>query len=300
MAFALVMVLYSESYGSIRSFAIKHGDVVAPNRDLLALGVANLASGLFLGMPIGAGYSATSANEAAGAGSRLSGGVAAAVMLVVVLTVLPGIALTPEPVLGAVVIHAVSHALSPSVFRSYFRWHRDRLVAMASVIFVLWLGVLDGLLAAIAISLIMLLRRLSNSGIAVLGRIGEGHDFVNIALHPDAKPVPGLLILRPDEPLFFANADRILTQARQRIAAAGAGVKPIILSLEESFDLDSSSLESLQEFFKWCASQGKHLILARLKDPVQDLLKKADEPGVTMPVLTGLSVDDAVRMAGTS
>lgn len=296
LAIALVMVLYSESYGSIRSFAIKHGDAVAPNRDLLALGAANIASGLMLGMPIGAGYSGTSANEAAGATSQLSGGVAALVMLVLVLTVLPSIALTPQPVLAAIVIHAVSHALNPKVFRPYFLWRRDRLVAISSVIFVLWLGVLDGLLAAITISLIMLLRRFSETGVAVLGRLGDGHDFVNIELHPEAKPVAGLLILRPEEPLFFANAERILAEARQKITAAGTGVNPIILSLEESFDLDSSSLESLQDFLSWCDGQGKRLVLARLKDPVQDLLKKA-MAGAAAPLLTGLSVDDAVRMA---
>ena len=297
LGFALVMVLYSESYGSIRSFAIKHGDAVAPNRDLLALGAANTASGLFLGMPIGAGYSGTSANEAAGACSQLSGGIAAVVMLCVVLTLLPAIALTPEPVLAAIVIHAVSHALNPRVFRPYFVWHRDRLVAIGSVVFVLWLGVLDGLLAAIAISLTMLLRRLSGSTIAVLGRLGEGHDFVNVALHPDARQIAGLLILRPDEPLFFANADRILAQARLKILAAGAAVNPVVVSLEESFDLDSSSLESLQEFFDWCAAKGKRLVLARLKEPVQELLGTAISPGPAAPVLTGLSVDDAVALA---
>jgi len=297
LGFALVMVLYSESYGSIRSFVIKHGDAVAPNRDLLALGAANTASGLFLGMPIGAGYSGTSANEAAGACSQLSGGIAAVVMLCVVLTLLPAIALTPEPVLAAIVIHAVSHALNPRVFRPYFVWHRDRLVAIGSVVFVLWLGVLDGLLAAIAISLTMLLRRLSGSTIAVLGRLGEGHDFVNVALHPDARQIAGLLILRPDEPLFFANADRILAQARLKILAAGAAVNPVVVSLEESFDLDSSSLESLQEFFDWCAAKGKRLVLARLKEPVQELLGTAISPGPAAPVLTGLSVDDAVALA---
>ena len=297
LGFALVMVLYSESYGSIRSFAIKHGDAVAPNRDLLALGAANTASGLFLGMPIGAGYSGTSANEAAGACSQLSGGIAAVVMLCVVLTLLPAIALTPEPVLAAIVIHAVRHALNPRVFRPYFVWHRDRLVAIGSVVFVLWLGVLDGLLAAIAISLTMLLRRLSGSTIAVLGRLGEGHDFVNVALHPDARQIAGLLILRPDEPLFFANADRILAQARLKILAAGAAVNPVVVSLEESFDLDSSSLESLQEFFDWCAAKGKRLVLARLKEPVQELLGTAISPGPAAPVLTRLSVDDAVALA---
>ncbi len=86
------MILYAESYGSISSFALKHGDRVSSNRDLLALGASNLLSGLFHGMPAGAGYSATSANEAAGARSRLAGLTAAAVMLLIVLTVLPYIA----------------------------------------------------------------------------------------------------------------------------------------------------------------------------------------------------------------
>jgi MFS superfamily sulfate permease-like transporter len=95
LALALALIVYAESYGSIRGFAMKHGDAVSPNRDLAALGVANLVSGLMQGMPVGAGYSASSANEAAGANSRLAGLFAAAVLLVIVLLLLPLIAYTP-------------------------------------------------------------------------------------------------------------------------------------------------------------------------------------------------------------
>ena len=297
LGFALVMVLYSESYGSIRSFAIKHGDAVAPNRDLLALGASNLAAGLFLGMPVGAGYSGTSANEAAGATSRWAGLTACAVVLAAMLFVLPEIAWTPEPVLAAIVIHAVSHSLRPAVFRPYFSWRRDRLVAIAAIVAVLWLGVLDGLLAAIAISVVMLLRRFSESTICTLGRLGDGHDFVNIADHPDAKPVPGLLVLRPDEPLFFANAERILTQVRRRIIEAGRDVHAVVLSLEETIDLDGTSVEALQAFFDWAAHNGTFLVLARLKHPVHVLLDRVVRPSPSPPKLIGLSVDDAVRVA---
>ena len=297
LGFAMVMILYAESYGSIRSFAIKHGDKVSPNRDLLALGASNLVSGLFHGMPVGAGYSATSANEAAGARSRLAGWIAALVILVIVLTLLPKLALLPEPVLAAIVIHAVSHTLSPALFRPYFIWRRDRLVIIASVIGVLLLGVLDGLLAAVAISLLLMLRRLSESGISVLGRLGQGHDFVNIALHPEARPVTDIIILRPDQPLFFANAERILSQARQTIAAAGQSVHTVILSLEESPDLDSSSLEALLDFSGFVSRHGKRLLLARLKEPVLDILKRVVPVGLTTPSFSGLSVDEAVRVA---
>ena len=93
--------------------------------------VGMLPASALLGMPVGAGYSATSANEAAGASSRWAGAFALLAMLVVVVTLLPSIALTPQPVLAAIVIHAVSRSLQPAIFRQYFAWRRDRLVALA-------------------------------------------------------------------------------------------------------------------------------------------------------------------------
>lgn len=296
LAFAMTMILYSESYSSIRVFAIKHGDNTSPNRDLLALGLSNLVSGLFHGMPVGAGYSGTSANDAAGAVSRLSGLFASFIVLVIVLTTLPSIAMTPEPILAAIVIHAVSHTIKLSIFRPYFIWRRDRLVIIASVIGVLWLGVLDGLLAAIVISLMMVLRKSSESTISVLGRLGQSHDFVDIANHLEAKPVDSIIILRPDEPLFFANAERILNGARQKILSAGSSLHSVIISLEESPDLDSTSLEALQDFFGFVAQQEKQLFLARLKHPVYELLKRLVPSSLQMPSFTDLSVNEAVKL----
>jgi MFS superfamily sulfate permease-like transporter len=297
LGFAMVMILYSESYSSIRVFAMKHGDDTSPDRDLLALGLSNLVAGLFHGMPVGAGYSGTSANEAAGATSHLSGLYASLVVLAVVLTILPSIAMTPEPILAAIVIHAVSHTLSLSIFRPYILWRRDRLVILASVIGVLWLGVLDGLLAAIGISLMMVLRKSSESAISVLGQLGQGHDFVDIENHPEAKPMTGVIILRPDEPLFFANAERILNGARQTTLSTGSSVHSVIISLEESPDLDSTCLEALQDFFEFISKQEKLLILARLKYPVHQILKRLLPSNQETVLLTELSVDDAVILA---
>ena len=127
-ALALMFILYAESYSSIRTFALKHDESVQPNRDLIALGVANVLSGAFHGTPVGAGYSGTSANEAAGAQSRAAGLYAAATVLALVLLFLPWIERIPGPVLAAIVIHAVSKSLRVAVFRPYFKWRRDRLV----------------------------------------------------------------------------------------------------------------------------------------------------------------------------
>ncbi len=294
---AMLLILYAESYSSIRTFAMKHGDAVAANRDLLALGAANLASGLFHGLAVGAGFSGSSANDAAGAVSKLAGWSAALTLLVVVLTLLPMVALTPEPILAAIVMHAVSHTLRLSVFKTYFFWRRDRFVIVAAVVSVLLLGVLDGLLAAIAVSLVMLLRRLAESSVTVLGRLAHSHDFVSKAVHLEAQSIPGMLILRPDTALFFANADRILAQARRAISAAGERVHIVILSLEESPDLDSTAVEAIGDFYKAMLAEHRQLYFARLKTPVQAVLSHAAIAGLTMAELIDLSVDDAVNVA---
>lgn len=296
LAIALVLVLYAETYGAIRTFAMKHGDGTAPNRDLLTLGAANLLSGMFHGLPVGAGYSATSANEASGARSRLAGWAAAVVLFTVIATLLPFIALMPHPVLAAIVIHAVSHTLTLATFRPYFQWERDRLIVVLSVLAVVILGILDGLLVAIGISLLLMLRHLSKSNVAVLGRLGESHDYVDCAVHPEAQPVPGMLILRPEEALFFANAERIITQAQQPIMGNIKAVDTVILSLEESPDLDSTSLQALDEFTKFVAAQNCQLIFARLKTRAHDVLTRL-ELSPPKPYLTELSVDDAVASA---
>jgi MFS superfamily sulfate permease-like transporter len=290
---AVMFILYAESYGSIRTFGLKHDESVQPNRDLLALGVANLVSSLFHGTPVGAGYSGTSANDAAGAQSRLAGLTAAAVVLVLVLAFLGWIERIPEPSLAAIVIHAVSKSLRFTVFRNYFRWRRDRLAALAAVVAVVVLGVLNGLLAAIALTIALLLRSLARPRLSVLGRVGE-HDYLNLALFPGAITVPGTLVLRPEEPLFFANAEPLLAQVRERVRGQPS-IRLVVLSLEESPDLDGTSLEALAELCNWLSRHGVELRLARLKDSAREALARVNLKGLPADALHYASVDDAVR-----
>jgi sulfate permease, SulP family len=298
LAAALLLILYAESYSSIRGFALKHNDPVQPNRDLLVLGIANVLCGLFHGMPVGAGYSGTSANEAAGAQSRLAGLVAGASVLLMVLLLLRWIERIPEAVLAAIVIHAVSKSWRVSVFRPYLQWKRDRLLALAAVVAVLSLGILNGLLVAIAFSLILLLRQLAAARLSVLGRLANGHDFVDVSQHPDAVQSPEMLILRPEEPLFFANAESVMTLARQQVELRKY-LKQVVLSLEASPDLDSTALESLSDFSAWLQQRGVGLRVARLKDDTRALLLRAALPQLSPQALNYWSVEDAVSAAST-
>jgi MFS superfamily sulfate permease-like transporter len=211
-------------------------------------------------------------------------------VLALVALCLPWIERTPEPVLAAVVIHAVSHTLSLAAFRPYFTWRRDRFVVVAAAVAVMALGVLNGLLAGIAISVAMTLRELSEPRLSELGRHGGGHDYLGLQ-HPGVARVPGVLILRPEAPLFFANVERLLEQARARIAAESP--RAFVLSLEETPDLDGTTVEALCAFTAEQGAAGRETVLARLKDPVLALLQRA-MAGQPAARLEAGSVDDAV------
>jgi sulfate permease, SulP family len=298
LAFALMLILYAESYGSIRSFALKHGDEVSANRDLVALGGANIVSALLQGMPVGAGYSATSANEAAGAQTRWAGLVAAAVVALIVVFLRPELARIPEPVLAAIVIYAVSHSLHPDVFRPYWTWHRDRLVAVAALAGVLALGVLHGLLVAIGVSLLVTLRNFSEPMVSVLGRLRDTHDFVDLSAHADARPVDGIMIVRPEGPLFFANADRMLGKVRKLIAGHADRPATVMLSLEETPDVDGTSIEALRIFAAELRARDRRLLLVRLKPRALEALKRAVDETLPLDALRELSVDECVQSVG--
>jgi MFS superfamily sulfate permease-like transporter len=219
--------------------------------------------------------------------------VAAACVLLMVCLLLRWIERIPQPVLAAIVIHAVSKSMRLSTFAPYFRWHRDRLVALAAVLAVLSLGILNGLLFAIAFSLIMLLRQLATPRLSVLGRLGNGHDFVDIEQHPEAVQAPDMLIVRPEEPLFFVNAEAVLTQARHRVEAR-QGLQRVILSLEECPDLDGTALEAVSDFAAWLSARGIELRVARLKNAARDALSRLAIPQLSPQALDYWSVEDAV------
>jgi MFS superfamily sulfate permease-like transporter len=152
------------------------------------------------------------------------------------------------------------------------------------------------LLAAVGASLLMTLRDLSQHKVSVLGRLGQGHDFVDIVVHPEAKQAPGVLIMRPETPLFFANVEQMLAVVRLQIETADA-VKTLILSLEESPDLDGSSIESLMELAGFARERGIALLLARLHGPARAVLTQAAIPALPASALIYWSVDDAVAKA---
>ncbi|MDR2326219.1 MAG: sodium-independent anion transporter [Acidovorax sp.] len=142
----------------------------------------------------------------------------------------------------------------------------------------------------------MLLKRFAQPRVSWLGRLPQSHDFVDAALHPEAQTQAGLLIARPEAPLFFGNVEPVLAAIGSRVQAGrSAGVQTLVLSLEESSDLDGSSLEALASFAVQMQAWGVVLRLARCKDGVRALLQRADLAGLPPQAYAAWSVADAVE-----
>ena len=297
LAAPIALILFAESWGTVRSMALRHGDLINADRELAAIGAANACSAMLGGMPVGAGFSVGSASESAGAGSRFAALTAALVLLLLALFAGNWLARIPEPMLAAVVIAALTHALSPEPFRKLFAIGRDQWIALFAAGAVLLLGVLNGMLVAVALSIASLLRHFSQPPISELGRTGEdGHDFVDRVAHPEAAEVPGVVAYRPNAPLFFANADASLGRIAD-LASAGEA-RAVVLSLEYTYDLDSSALESFGEFESQLDKHGKRLFLARVHDNVRAALLAAGHERVARNAT--FSVADAVEEAVTA
>jgi MFS superfamily sulfate permease-like transporter len=280
----------------MRTQALVHGDTLNADRELMVLGACNAAAGLLQGMPVGAGFSATSANAAAGAVSRKAGAFALVAVLLALWLALPALQLLPRPVLAVAVISALWHALSVRPLLQVWSMNRDRWLLLAAVAAVLLLGVLDGMLVAIALSVLGALHRFSQPVVHELGELGDSRNYVDVQVQQGASAKPGLLILRPEEPLFFGSAERVMGEVL-RLARLRANLHTVILSLEESADLDSTAVDCLMELRHSLQSVGQALVLARVKTTVRALLQHVDPHGVGHDAQLFWSVADAVEVA---
>lgn len=274
-AVGLMLVLFAESIGAARTFALKNGYDIDANQELRALGVANAASAIFRGMQVGGGTSGTAANDSSGAKTQVSS-IAASLLVMLTLLFLTGwFYHLPEAVLGAIVVHAVWHLLDLRELWRFRRIHRmDFRGAVVAIVGVVAFGILDGLVLAVILTLIALMRFLSMPQVVVLGRLATG-EYVDIARHPEAERFPGILLLRIDRIWFFANADGIREHVNQLILEAPGPLKTIVVSFAPVPLIDVTAVDALAQLLGNARDHGHRIVLAAVRDPVRDTLTRA-------------------------
>jgi MFS superfamily sulfate permease-like transporter len=258
-----------------RSYATRLREHVDQDRELIALGAVNAASGVFQGFPLSSSSSRTPVAEAAGARTQLTG-VVGAVGVTTLLVGAPGLlADLPQAALAAIVIAAVLNLLDARWLRRTYRVRRSEFVlAAASLLGVVVLGVLYGVAAAVALSLLNFVRRAWRPNDAVLGRVDGLKGYHDVSRHPSARQVPGLLVFRFDSPLFFANAEWFRDRVLTLVDTAGRPVRRVLIAAEPMTDVDLTAAEVLRDLHAALAERGVELAFAEMKDPVRERLER--------------------------
>lgn len=269
------LVAFAEAIGPANEFAQKHGGRVDPNRELIAIGAANTGAGLFSGFPIGSSLSKSAANDRAGARTPASLVAAAAATAFVALFLTPLFEPLPEATLGAVVIVAVAGMMKVGRLRRLWNLRRlDFWLAMIALVGVLVAPTLEALALAVVVSLGAMVWRASEPRLTFLGRPKGYLEPVDLESQPMAT-IPGLLVVRPDEMLFFANA----TAVRDAIVLAAHETEPrptvVLLDLSLTRDADVPAVEALEDLQVRLASDGIALWLSHVRPKLLALLERA-------------------------
>ena len=273
---AIAIVGLAEGLSAGRLFAAKGGYRVDTNQELLATGGANIGSGLFHGLGVAGSLSKTAAVDRAGGTSQVSGLSAAAVAIAAILLVAPALSALPKAILSAIVINAVWGLLDLPAIRRFAKVRRnDGLAALVAALGVLLAGPLLGLLMAVGQSLLGLVYRSSRVDMDVLGKIpGEKAAWGGLRDHPERTPVPGILILRVNVSLFWVNAAQVQEAVLAAVKAA-PDTKALVLDLESTDQLDTTSADMLSELRDELTERSVDLYLIRLRWRVRAVLARS-------------------------
>ena len=295
-ALGVALVAYTDNILTGRAFATRRRTSIDPKRELLALGAANLGAGLMHGFPVSSSGSRTAIGDAVGGRTQLTGLVTLAATVLAVLTLGPVLASFPTAALGAVVVYAAVRLIDVPEFRRLARFRRSELlIALATTVLVLIVGVLQGVLVAIGLSILDLLRRVARPHDAIQGLVPDMAGMHDVDDYPEATLVPGLLVYRYDSPLFFANAEDFLSRARAAVTNSLVPVKWFLLNTEAISEVDISAVDALEALRRELTEQGIVFALARMKQDLRSdlapsgLLERVGEDRVFPTLPTALT-----------
>lgn len=272
-AAGIALIAFADTGVLSRTFAARHGEDVNGSTEMKAIGVANVAGGLFGGFPISASGSRTPVAEQSGAHTQLAGVVGALAVLVFVL-VAPGLtAYLPDATLAAVVIVAACALIDVGGMVRMWRMSTVEFgLAVAAFLGVALVGVLQGILVAIGLSFAAVIAQVWQPHRTELVETGEPTGFHDIERHPDGHRIPGLVLVRFDAPLFFANGEIFDEYVRSVVAKAPDPVDWVVIAAEPITGLDTTAVDELVDLDTFLEGKGIRLAFAEMKGPIKDRL----------------------------
>jgi high affinity sulfate transporter 1 len=273
-AFGISLVAIGDTISTSAGFASRQGLEVDANQELGGIGAANVLVGFFQGFPISTSGSRTAVAEQSGAKTQLTGVVSAAVVLVMLLF-LPGLVRNlPQAALAAILIVAAISLLDLVELRRFFAVSRSEFVlAVVCALGVIFIGVLQGIVVAVLISILQLFVKAWRPAWAVLGQAQESPGFHDLDRNPTAQALPGILIIRWNAPLMFANASVFRDLVRDLLAKSEEKPRWVVIAAEPITDLDTTAADTLRDLDLELNAQGIHLAFAELQPAVQERLR---------------------------
>lgn len=273
----LALVAFADTMANARTYAKRHGYEVSANRELAALGAANIAAGFSRAMAISASGSRSALNDATGGTSQVVGLVTALGVAVVATVATPLIEVVPIAVLGVVVIAAVSGMLDIGSTLRLRRVHPAEVgLALVTLAGVLGLGVLGGLLVAIGLSIGVYVYRSIRPHDAVLGTVHDIDGYHDIDEYPTAHTVPGLIVYRFDAALYFPNSSYLKNRVLTLVDTAETPTRWVMINAEAITYIDTTGVVTLRELRAELAAAGILLTIARAKIMLRDVLDSTD------------------------
>ena len=273
--FAIALVSFADTSVLSRTYAVRLGERVEPNQEMVGLGAANLVAGLFKGLPISSSASRTPVAEAAGAKTQLTG-VVGAITVAVLLIAAPNLLQNlPISALAAVVIASAIALIEVADLRRIYRMQPwEFWLSMLCLAGVAVFGAIPGIALAIAIAVIEFLWDGWRPYSAVLGRVDNVKGYHDISRYPESRQIPGLVLFRWDAPLFFANAELFRDRVIMAVESSPTQVNWLVVGAEPVTSVDVTSADTLDELDHTLATSGIRLCIAEMKDPVKDKLKR--------------------------
>ncbi len=276
IAVGISIVAFADTVLTARTFATKDGSRIDANAELRAMGVFNVGSAMTQGFPVSSSASRTALGFLVGARTQMYSLVATAVVLVVMLTAHNLLAKFPTAALGALVVYAGIRLIDVAEFKRLARFRASELIlALATVAAVLLFGVLYGVVAAVGISILDLLRRVARPHDGVLGFVPGLAGMHDVDDYPEARLEPGLMVYRYDAPLFFANSDNFVKRALNSVDANPEPVQWFIMNAEANVDVDLTGLDAVRQLREILLTRGIHFGMARVKQDLRDQLEAA-------------------------
>ncbi|HSK54372.1 MAG TPA: sulfate permease [Jiangellales bacterium] len=273
---ALAFVGLAEGLSAARLFAVKGGYRVDADQELLASGAANVASGLFGGIGVAGSLSKTAAAVDARCRTQVAGLAAAGASVVVIVSIAPLLSSLPRAVLSAIVVNAVWRLMDFTALRRYAKVRRNDIVAaLVAAVGVLAFGPLNGLLLAVAQSVLGLVYRSSRVDVEVMGKVpGEKAAWGGVRDHPERTTLPAVLVLRVDAPFFWVNAAPIHDAVLEKVEQA-PGTRVLILDLEATNQMDTTSADTLEALISQLRAKGIDVYLVRVMWEVRKTLRRS-------------------------